>query len=324
MAFVELDSLELYAENISANLSSSKMTRSGKIRRMLSRKLTAIKAVTDKISEYRPPSSKIPKEFEWLLDNRYIAEREGRGSLLMLKRAGKLPGPKKGYPKIFGLAVALVDSGNGAITNERIAAFIAGAQKAGAFSEKELWLFVVMLKAALVIKLFDLTQSFPSMLSEYNGARKGIFSAELNMERIRGKAEACPTKSRSSPEMRQERHIEYSRLAENIFTSLRLLSNTDFRELLHKLSAVGERPLPRSRRNLPLMDEESRSQYRRIVSRLARRHKSSEASIAEQAIKLSEESSDPRCRHVGTICSHARLASLHPGGSVPYIFHLLY
>jgi len=299
MAFVELDSLELYAENISANLSSSKMTGSGKIRRMLSHKLTAIKAVTDKISEYRPPSSKIPKEFEWLLDNRYIAEREGRGALLMLKRAGKLPGPKKGYPKIFGLAVALVDSGNGAITNERIAAFIAGAQKAGAFSEKELWLFVVMLKAALVLKLFDLTQSFPAMLSEYSGARKGIFSAELTMDRIRGEGGSIPDEIARLAGEAAERHIENSKLAENIFTSLRLLSNTDFRELLHKLSAVESVLCCDPAGVYPLMDEESRSQYRRIVSRLARRHKSSEASIAEQAIRLSGESPDPRCRHVG-------------------------
>jgi cyclic beta-1,2-glucan synthetase len=111
MAFVELDSLELYAENISANLASNKVTSSRRIRRMLSDKLAAVKTVTDTISEYHPSSGRIPKEYEWLCDNRYIAEREGRGALLMLKRAGKLPGPRKGYPKVFGLAAALVSPG---------------------------------------------------------------------------------------------------------------------------------------------------------------------------------------------------------------------
>jgi cyclic beta-1,2-glucan synthetase len=291
--------LELYAENISAGLASSGTSGTRKIRRLLSARLSAIRAVTDKISEYHMTSRRIPKEFEWLLDNRYIAEREGRGAILMLRHAGRLPAPKKGYPKVFGLASALVEHENGAITGDSIAAFITGAQKAGAFSEKELWLFVVMLRAALVFKLHELSRNFLSVMAEYDGSRRGCFSAELELERIRGEGGSVPAELTEAAEKAALLHREYSELAENIFTSLRLLSNTDFRDLLHSLSMV-ENILGRDTAGIyPLMDEESRSQYRAIVSRLSRKLKCSEISVAEQAIMLSERSEDPRRRHVG-------------------------
>ena len=116
MALIDINNLELFAENISANLSSLRVTTTAKIGRLLAKNLSYLKHISDKIMSFKPPNGKMPKEFEWFIDNRYIAEREGRSAMLTLKRAGKLPASRKGYPKIFGLAVALVRSGNGGVT----------------------------------------------------------------------------------------------------------------------------------------------------------------------------------------------------------------
>jgi cyclic beta-1,2-glucan synthetase len=299
MAFIDLNNLELFAENISANLSSSKTSTACKIRRRLIRNLGFIKATADRIISYKPTSGMMPKEFEWLIDNRYIAEREGRGAVLMLKRTGKLAASRKGYPKIFGLAVALVKSGNGIVTKERIQTFLSGAQKAGAFSEKELWLFTVMLKTALVFELHKLVKNFHPIIEEYSGAKKGIYSAELEMARIRAEGGVAPEEIAQAASEAEKAHSDFSGLASNIFTSLRFLSTADLRDLLHSQSAV-EQILSRDPSGIyPSMDEESRAQYRRIISRLAQRRKMSEASAAKQAIYLSENSTDPQCRHVG-------------------------
>lgn len=248
---------------------------------------------------YKPAAGKMPKEFEWLADNRYIAEREGRSAALMLKRTGKLAASRKGYPKIFELAVALVKSGNGVVNKERIQAFLSGAQKAGAFSEKELWLFTVMLKTALVCELYELAKNFDPILREYSGFKKGIFSAELEMARIRAEGGVPAEETAQAASEAEKAHLDFSTLAGNIFTSLRFLSAADLREMLHSQSNV-ERILSRDPSGIyPSMDEESRAQYRRIVSRLAQRGRMSETSVAEQAIRLSESSADPQCRHVG-------------------------
>lgn len=299
MAFVDLNELELFAENISANLSSSKKSTSYKVRRRLVQSLGFIKSTVDRIMSHKLSPGKMPKEFEWFVDNRYIAEREGRSAALMLRRTGKLAASRKGYPKVFVLAVALVKSGNGIVTRERIQTFLSGAQKAGAFSEKELWLFTVMLKAALVLELYELSRKFDPIFLEYSGLKKGIYSAELEISRIRAEGGTPPEELAKAASEADKAHREYSTLAGNIFTSLRYLSTADLRQMLHSQSAV-ERILSRDPSGIyPLMDEESRAQYRRMVSLLAQRNKMSEASVAEQAISLAESSADPQCRHVG-------------------------
>ena len=299
MALIDINNLELFAENISANLSSPRVTTTAKIGRLLAKNLSYLKHISDKIVSFKPPNGKMPKEFEWFIDNRYIAEREGRSAMLTLKRAGKLPASRKGYPKIFGLAVALVRSGNGGVTAERIRIFLTGAQKAGAFSEKELWLFTVMLKAALVFELQKLSRNFMPMMQEYAGKKSGIYSAELEMDSIRSEG-GTPLATIAEDAMKaQSEHLEMSNIAENIFTSLRLLSTADLREMLHSLSAVEQILCSDPSGIYPVMDEESRAQCRRIVSRLAKRKQMSEASTAEKAISLSRGASDPLMRHVG-------------------------
>ncbi len=300
MSYVEFAELMSYAENISANIASGKKVSTGKIPRSIKSKLKYIKHATLQMSSFGSPLGVQPKVHEWICDNRYMAEREGRSAALLLKKTGKLPGSKKGLPKVFVLALSLIRSGNGELSSERIETFITGAGKAGAFSEVELWLFVVMLKAGLVYELYDVCKA---------------------LEPLQGSDKVEQTGNEVHAELLQNLSIT----AENIFTSFRMLTSTDFRPLLHNLSSVEEILNTDPSGIYPQMDEESRSQYRRTVSRLAHKQKMSEKSVAEEAIKLSVQSSDPRKSHVGYFLNTKPLGKKHTNiGAALYFISLLF
>ena len=90
-----------------------------------------------------------PAAAEWLLDNWYLARREGKSAAVELGRGGALRGCRDGAV-ITVLCRELVKSGLGKVTPERCGLFLSGWQTAATLSQKELTLFPAALRAALI------------------------------------------------------------------------------------------------------------------------------------------------------------------------------
>jgi cyclic beta-1,2-glucan synthetase len=112
ITYIDLDRLPLYAENVAKSISPAGEMDAARSARELSRILNQLKKICLYAERYSRTAIKIPTEVEWLIDNRYIAEREAKGVIADLKRAKKLPKRAgKAYPVIYEAAFYLVHSG---------------------------------------------------------------------------------------------------------------------------------------------------------------------------------------------------------------------
>ncbi|MCL2368077.1 MAG: hypothetical protein FWC72_03700, partial [Oscillospiraceae bacterium] len=97
----------------------------------------------------------LPGEAEWLLDNWYIAEREGKEAANQLKRAPRL---RRGEDGAFltALTRALVRATEGQITPAHIRDFFEGVQQVRPLNEAEQSLLIPAIAAALIARLKSL------------------------------------------------------------------------------------------------------------------------------------------------------------------------
>ncbi|MBQ7460546.1 MAG: hypothetical protein IJS72_04170 [Oscillospiraceae bacterium] len=103
----------------------------------------------------------------WLLDNGYIAEREARDAARTLKRAGRLPTAVGGNrPAVADCAGELVSAGRGFISEKRLKLFLREYQRVRPLGEKELWLFITVLKAELTLFLSRIAADVDNGVSE--------------------------------------------------------------------------------------------------------------------------------------------------------------
>jgi cyclic beta-1,2-glucan synthetase len=187
---------------------------------------------------------------EWLLDNWYLARREGISAAAAMGSAGSLRLSGK-EPYILILCKTLAGCGQGEVTAERCAKFLEGVQRTTTLTQKELALFPDALRGALILSLAE----------EYGGTPDEKAAAAL-------------------------------------FTSLRLVSALDFTPLLDSVNRV-EQTLRRDPAGVyPLMDDESRRDYRDTVTKLARARGVQEYQLAEKILELAESARGGE-RHVG-------------------------
>ena len=97
-------------------------------------------------------SAKVPAEYEWLLDNRYLAVREAKNAVRDFSREKELRLCDDGII-ILKAAETLVNAGKGHLDGDRIKRFLDGFQSVSALPRAELYLFPAALRAALVIRL---------------------------------------------------------------------------------------------------------------------------------------------------------------------------
>jgi cyclic beta-1,2-glucan synthetase len=113
--------------------------------------LRRIKAAAAECSELYGSSTDVPKAAEWLLDNWYVADREGLAAASDLRASGRLPRDgSRGCAAIEVAAAVLVSGGRGEVTEERISLFLNGYQDGRILTERELAAFIPVLKAALI------------------------------------------------------------------------------------------------------------------------------------------------------------------------------
>lgn len=202
----------------------------------------------------------VPAEIEWLLDNWYLAEREGKDAALQFRAAERLRRHGRDC-YLVALAKILVKTDEGRISPESLSAFFDGVQEIRALDEREISLIIPAIFAALVFRLRDL-------------------AAQIDR----------PGAGRDDDKTAQQ-------FAE-IFSSLRLLATVDITDTLENISLT-ERTLARDPAGVYVaMDERTRGQYRKEVSRLAKRHGIEEFEVARRVLELSAKGQGGE-RHVG-------------------------
>lgn len=270
---MSIDELSEYAVDEARRQRVSGRISSKKVSRRIRMQLKTIKSVYLHAMSVLPSQNKIPQPLEWLMDNWYIAQREGLHAAAEIRHAGRLPAPRFGLPAVYALTRSLVRAQQGELSVERLDAFLESAQSVRALEECELWVLIPMLRAALVEQLFLCYPALESSINELSGKRKGG----------------------SSPNPQTDTKL----LVSNVFGSLRMLLNTDLSELISKAGMV-ERILSRDPAGVyTQMDERSRAYYRHELSLLARRQKISESEAAKRVVAQAEKGADARTRHVG-------------------------
>ena len=259
--YVEDEKLESYAESVARQLRLSGLVSgvlAARAPRQALRELSRFHAETAS----RAQREEVRGAGEWLLDNWYLARREGQDALEQLRAARVLRavvcenGEKEAL--ILALARALVRAGAGGISLPRCETFLRGFQEAQTLTGAELGLFPAAVRAALIGDLL---------------AQQRLGEDPLVPDGVRAHTARA-------------------------FGSLRLLSAVDLSELLSRADRA-EQILRQDPAGIyPRMDERTRAQYRQRVASLAARAGLSERRVAEKALTLAQTASGG-ARHVG-------------------------
>ncbi len=148
------DDLPLYGENLarSITVTSEKSGRSlcCQLRNSLRRLGRSHSALFDANSgEALPPAA------EWLLDNFYLARREGAQALSDLKAAKRLP-QSGSEAALSPLCRGLIRSGEGGLSVQRIRLFFEGCQRVYVLNRRELSVLLPVLRSVIIFELSEL------------------------------------------------------------------------------------------------------------------------------------------------------------------------
>lgn len=256
------DELGRYTRQCAQEITIGKIVSTLLMVKAAQKEMTTIQSVMQLASDYAGAHVTIPQEVEWLLDNWYIAEREGKSALSDMKSASCIHGVagNKEQLVVSQAAEALVRFVDGRVTAEHIEVFLDAFQDVVCLTESELSVFIPSLRLALISGLAEACIKLKSVLND-DAASDGLSS-----------------------------------IFEKHFTSLRFLSGFDAYELLESVNRV-ERTLRLDPAGVyPTVDEQTRFAYRNEIARIAKSEKSSAADIAEMILSLARENGE----HVGT------------------------
>ncbi|MBV9420857.1 MAG: glycosyl transferase, partial [Alphaproteobacteria bacterium] len=281
---------------------------------------------------------------EWLLDNYHVVEaqiREVRNDLPadFYRKLPKLAeGYLAGYPRVYGIAWALVAHTDSAFDLDRLTRFINAYQRIDPLKIGELWAIAITLRLTLIENLRRLAVNTASRSRETDRA-DGLVERILDnepIERITGELERKPL--RGSVIVRLEQRLrdqgpeasQFLRWLEdritadgqtteqviqeefhhqaaanvtvgNVITSMRLISDIDWTEFFESVSLVDQTLA--SGTNFKAMEFSTRDRYRRAVEKLANGSRLTEIEVAVATIEQTERASragrPPRQRDPG-------------------------
>lgn len=261
---------------------------------------------------------------DWFLDNFHIVEEQTRQARRDLPHSfyRELPrltsGPLAGYPRVWGIAWALLAHTDSAFDEEKLQRFLTAYQTVAPLTIGELWAVPITLRIALVENLRRLTQIVITRVAEVGrgdeAARRLLaqpeevaplldpptpaFLARLE-QRLRAQGDGADAPMRDIADLLSARGLDVQALVQeeyqtqaaddisvrNVITTMRLVSNIDWTDLFEDVSLV-EKALSQAP-GYRAMDFPSRDRYRRAVERLARACASSEISVARIAAAMS-------------------------------------
>lgn len=252
-------------ENTANALTQDGWVAGYKVRRDIRRDLSAIQESQIRVSQWAQRRAELPQAAEWLLDNWYLAQREGRDAADAFHRIGCLPAVRREGRQPIVLELARAMAWAGEVTVPRLALFLGHVQAARPLTERELSLFIPALKGALADRLACLCRGLEHLLA--------------------GKGEEG----------------EEGRLAESmgeVFTALRTLSNANLGRLLEESSRVEQLLQQDPTGEYVGMDDATRARYRGQVCRLARKQGMGESEVAQKVLDLARAGTEEE-RHVG-------------------------
>jgi cyclic beta-1,2-glucan synthetase len=216
--------------------------------------LTLIKSVMKSASAYAEAHVTLPQEIEWLLDNWYIAEREGKSAVFDMKTAPKMNtvanSGKKKRLVVSEAALALVRYGRGCVTSDHIEVFLDAFGDIVCLSEAELSYFIPALRLELIAALAGGCRKLKNVIA--GGASEEDLACFLG----------------------------------SLFTSLRFLSGFDASSILENVNRV-ERTLRCDPAGVySLMDEQTRFSYRREIAHLAEERGENAFDVAGRILQL--------------------------------------
>lgn len=230
---------------------------------------------------------------EWMLDNFYIVEQ----TLNLISenlpqhyfdQLPKLSGTSlEGYPRVFALAWEWVEYYQSQIDLSQLSLFAQEYQNITPLTIGELWALPTMLRIAVLERLAYVTSVLTKVDASHQLSAKPIL----------------PLAARAS----------YEAVVANSFTSLRLLSTTDWKLFFEQISRVDQVLSADPAGVYAAMDFETRNQYRNVVEMLARHATAaSEEAVARAAIELALRHGHTvsRKRHVGFYLIDAGRAAL--------------
>ena len=164
--------------------------------------LREIRRVRVRISARRGPEEGAA---EWLLDNWYLAQREGRNGAEAFRRVRCIRYVLRGgrVPLIMELARAFVRAAGKEAGPERLAIFLERAQEGQALTEQELSLLIPALKCALTERLATLCRELEHLelslihISKHSGSGRtpGTMRATASATTMAGSSPPVSTKS---------------------------------------------------------------------------------------------------------------------------------
>ncbi|MEG1908114.1 MAG: glucoamylase family protein [Oscillospiraceae bacterium] len=169
--------LTLYGENIARTLSLCGKISGRAVSKELRKNIRLLQNQRAYLTAKYAGAEAAPPAAEWLLDNSYLAVREGLAAAREIEHAGALPRAKS-TAALFELCRALVRSDGGRVTRTRSRLFLEGCQSFYILSRRELSLFIPILKAAAILELAAL---YASDITAFNAA----FAAERLFSTLR-------------------------------------------------------------------------------------------------------------------------------------------
>jgi cyclic beta-1,2-glucan synthetase len=275
----------------------------------------------------------LPALSEWFYDNRYLFLEQIK-QIELKKETYRLPHIKNGkfahYPRSFALAIELAKHSSFYITVSNIQEFLEAYQKEAELDSGELWVFVDMLKIAIICAVSELakrsieslkmrrraekfyaqaedgTQTLESLISE----NKGVLSSPQFIEHLTvlfresqhmGEVAEKINKRLAARNLSIDKLVAKAHAAQamnimyisNALSSLRMLAKINFEAIFEGISAV-HRHLSEDECYVA-MDFNSREYYRKGVTEIASIINVSEPAVAKAAISLAKSSGE----HVG-------------------------
>jgi cyclic beta-1,2-glucan synthetase len=284
--------------------------------------LDAYRAIADAVGGGRA----ITPAAEWLLDNYHLVEeqiREIRDDLPpgYYRQLPKLAaGPFAGYPRVLGVAWAFVAHTDSRFDPAMLCRFVRAYQRVQPLTIGELWAVAITLRIVLVENLrraarriatgrtarqeadalADQLLEVKALAGQYEHAPlAGAFAVQL-VQRLRDRdprvtpaltwlQERLAAQGTSAEEMV---HIEHQTqgatnvTVRNIITSMRLISDVDWADLVESISLVDD--TLRSGSDFAAMDFPTRNLYRSAIEELARGSKLTELEIARAALAAAD------------------------------------
>ncbi|HTT98999.1 MAG TPA: glucoamylase family protein [Rhizomicrobium sp.] len=269
---------------------------------------------------------------EWLLDNFHVVDEQIRdiendlppGFYRLLPKLAE--GPLAGYPRVFGIAWAVIAHSDSAFEIEKLTRFVDAYQRVQPLTIGELWALAITLRITLVENLRRLAESIVARLAAtqladtladkiLNADSASAASAALQelqkapwstafavqlAQRLRDRDPQKTSALRWLNDRFAQEHTTADQLVReevqrqsatnvtvrNIITSMRLVSMVNWPEFFESVSTVDR--ILRDGSNFKGMDFQTRDLYRRAIEEMARGSAYDEQDIARRAVSAAK------------------------------------